>query len=198
MWQRNRVLTDLHLDYNDIGPEGAGALCAALNGNESCQSKPVQEQAMAGGFSDLQSNTTLTNMWLHGNDVGAEVQRQLAAALAQNIEMLPRKIAAAQRRLALAALGSPRLRRGTAVNVVRQLGHGQPQHCREATACVVLPAGLLQQIGVMPLLRYPLQGDVAERALLDKYSWAWRQTQQACAAVLPLAGSFFRRTRHAV
>jgi hypothetical protein len=94
--QTNRALTDLHLDYNEIGPEGAAALSAALGAADPLGSTPHSvgaEPAASWG----QANTTLTNLWLHGNEIGAAAEKSLAAALARNVALQPRKLGAALR-----------------------------------------------------------------------------------------------------
>jgi hypothetical protein len=97
----NRALTDLHLDFNGISDERSlrDALC------------PYDVLA---GVLGARENTTLTNLWLHGNRITAAYDAQIAAGLRHNAKLVPRALVASCQRLALAALLRPPRRRPNA------------------------------------------------------------------------------------
>ena len=169
----NRSLTDLHLDFNDIGPAGGAALAAAFEPAADGQLQETEEAAAAAVAAVAGGNTTLTNLWLHGNDVGPPAESAVASGMRRNTGLVPRALTASCQRLALAALLCPARRRPAAPAIP------------SAVATAVVAAGLLL-------------GRHASAAITAKHDaqggWAWRRAQhlsyRICAAAVTAAAGF--------
>lgn len=174
--RRNATITDLHLDFNQIGEDGAEALAGALAEPQCYYCDPRIDAEDRNG-SDAMVNTTLTTLWLHGNTVGNTTQRSIDAALGRNLKLVPRRIAAAYQRLAVAALFTPAFR-GPAANVGGdKLAHALGS-CSSKLAAHIFREGATVSDALVGA-RFQTQG------------WAWRTTQEltadVCAAVIKVA-----------
>jgi hypothetical protein len=176
----SRSLTDLHLDYNSIGIVGAQALalslgCELSDGNgDTIATDTIADMASswndettlaldcAAAPSRGSCNFSLTNLWLHGNElIGPELEATIAKALRRNSERLPRLLTAALQRLAAAAalLPAGRFKR------------------RQASS---LPVTLATAVANHPILRNLSAQGLNNRRVTQ--GWAWRRTQSLCNA----------------
>ena len=173
---RNDTITDLHLDFNQIGEDGAKALARAL-AEPRCDYAGPRVGAEDCDASDALANTTLTTLWLHGNNVGDAAQRSIDAALGRNLKLVPRRIAAAYQRLALAALFTPAFRGPTANVRGDKLAHAVGS-CSSNLAAQIFREGATVS-------------DALVSARFQSQGWAWRTTQEltadVCAAVIKVA-----------
>jgi hypothetical protein len=174
--RRNATITDLHLDFNQIGEDGAKALAGALSGVR-CDAGDPRVSAEDCSGSDAMVNTTLTTLWLHGNTVGSAAQCSIDASLGRNLKLVPRRLAAAYQRLALAALFTPALRGPAATAHGDKLAHAVG-FCSNDLAAQIVRAGATVSAALVSS-RFENQG------------WAWRTTQEltadVCAAVIKVA-----------
>lgn len=174
--RQNTTVTDLHLDFNQIGEDGANALAAALSDSHP-DSGDLSVSSQNYGEDNITVNTTLTTLWLHGNAVRSTVQRSIDLALDRNLKLVPRRLAAAYQRLALAALFTHTLR-GPAADAFENKLATSVRACTNEQAALICQAG--------GTIATPLVSSRFERE-----GWAWRTTQDltadVCTAVLKVA-----------
>lgn len=171
--RRNTTMTDLHLDFNQIGEDGANALAWALT--EPRSDADLSSEDCSGV--DANANKTLTTLWLHGNTVGTTTQRSIEAALGRNQKLVPRRLAAAYQRLALAAIFTPSFQG----QVVKSCGD----------KLVLLVKTCLNELAVQFNQADDAVATVLVTSRFENEGWAWRMTQElttdVCAAVLKVA-----------
>jgi hypothetical protein len=178
--RRNTTITDLHLDFNEIGEDGGTALAGALSEPLDLASSGIANIGSEhNGRLHTGSNTMLTTLWLHGNAVGTVAQRRIDAALARNIKLVPRRLAAAYQRLALAALFIPAFG-----GPITPLKYGDKQQTKLIGPQSRELAARICQMGDAIATVY-----VSSR--FEDEGWAWRSTQELavdiCGAALRVA-----------